>query len=343
MANAPPSSAKRRPMTSSTSRKTRRRGEFALIAELFAPLAAREAALGLTDDAALLVPRKGRDYVVTADAVVEGVHFFKSDPADAVAKKALRVNLSDLAAKGAEPVGYLMALSLPARIDHRWLTAFARGLAADQKRFAIPLLGGDTTRTQGPLSIAITAIGTVPKGKMVKRSGARAGDLVFVSGTIGDAGAGLECLRKKAKGRDARNLVARYRLPEPRLPLGARLRGIASAAIDVSDGLLADLGHIAETSKVRIAVEALRIPRSASSRRLWGDSDKAVSRASTSGDDYEIAFACRPQNAARARAAAHKAGVTITEIGVVTRGKGVALVDARGKVRSVSRGGYTHF
>jgi thiamine-monophosphate kinase len=331
-------------MTSSTSRRPKRPGEFALIAELFAPLARAPGALGLTDDAALLKPPKGRDHVVTTDAVVEGVHFLKSDPADSIARKALRVNLSDLAAKGAEPVGYLLALSLPDRIDHRWLKSFARGLARDQKTFGISLLGGDTTRTPGPLSIAITAIGSVPKGRMIKRRGARPGDLVFVSGTIGDAGAGLECLtRRRVSGKSARHLIGRYRLPEPRLALGKKLAGVASAAIDVSDGLVADLGHIAETSKVRIVVDPLVIPLSGALRALRGDNDQAVIRAATSGDDYELAFTCRRADANKVLAIARAAGVPVTECGFVTRGKGVVLIDNRRKPRTLSRGGYTHF
>ena len=330
-------------MTSSISRTRKRPGEFALIAELFAPLARAKGALGLMDDAALLEPPRGHDLVVTTDAIVEGVHFRKSDPPDAIAAKALRVNLSDLAAKGAEPVGYLMALSLPDRVGLAWLKAFARGLARDQKRFGISLLGGDTTRTPGPLSIAITAIGMVPRGGLIRRGGARPGDLVFVSGTIGDAGGGLECLKKRRSGKAARTLAARYRLPEPRLALGRRLVGIASATIDVSDGLVADLGHIAETSQVRIAVDASRIPLSRAFLASWGDSDAAVIRAATAGDDYEIAFTCARADADRIRKIARVAGVAVTECGVVIRGKGVVLVDSKGRPHVLSRAGYTHF
>ena len=281
---------------------------------------------------------------MTTDAIVEGVHFLKDDPADSIARKALRVNLSDLAAKGAEPVGYLMALSLPDRIGHAWLKAFARGLARDQKSFGISLLGGDTTRTPGPLSIAITAIGSVPKGRMIERRGARPGDLVFVSGTIGDAGAGLECLkRRKMSGRNARQLSVRYRLPEPRLALGKSLTGLANAAIDVSDGLLADLGHIAQTSKVGIAVDTLRIPLSRALRSVWGDTDAAVIRAATAGDDYEIAFTCARADAEKVRAIGRAVGVAVTECGAVMRGKGVLLIDSKGSAHAPSRGGYTHF
>src|ERR1051325_6240577 len=212
-----------------------RPGEFALIAQLFAPLAIAPGAFGLTDDAALVTPPPGCDLVVTADALVEGVHFLTDDPPDSIAKKALRVNLSDLAAKGAAPMGYLLVLSLPSRVDMTWLRPFAAGLAEDQQSFGPSLLGGDTTSTPGPLTIAITAFGQVPTGSMIRRAGAKAGDLVFVSGTIGDGGAGLACLKGECAslGSDEREyLIRRYRLPEPRLKLGQALRGVASAALD---------------------------------------------------------------------------------------------------------------
>jgi thiamine-monophosphate kinase len=236
-------------MTSSSSDKP---GEFELIGRLFAPLAVgAPGAFGLTDDAAVIVPPAGEELVVTTDALVEGVHFLRGDPASSIAKKSLRVNLSDLAAKGAKPISYLLALSLPDWPDLAWVEAFARGLGEDQHEFGISLIGGDTTRTPGPLTLAITALGSVPRGTMIRRAGAAVGDLVFVSGTIGDAGGGLAILKGdgasiSAVARDA--LIARYREPSPRLSLG--LRGLASAALDVSDGLLADLGHIADMSKV---------------------------------------------------------------------------------------------
>jgi thiamine-monophosphate kinase len=305
-------------MTNSSSRP----GEFELIAELFAPLAKSPGAFGLTDDAATLAPPRGHELVVTADMLVAGVHFLADDPADLIARKALRVNLSDLAAKGATPIGYLLALSLPKTISHSWLENFARGLARDQREFAIGLLGGDTTATPGPLTIAITAMGSVPKGRMLRRKGAGPGDRVFVSGTIGDAGAGLALLKKKRVSPKA--LIARYRLPTPRLALGAALRGVASAALDVSDGLLADLGHIAQVSKVRIVVEAGRVPVSRGIDPV---------AAAIAGDDYEIAFT--------ARRAVRLAGVT--EIGRVEAGEGVVLLDGAGREIAVSRKGYTHF
>jgi len=315
-----------------------RPSEFALIAELFAPLATTSGAFGLSDDAAIVPLRAGHDLIVTTDALVEGVHFLACDPPDAIARKALRVNLSDLAAKSAEPAGYLLSLSLPQRIDRAWLEDFARGLGEDQKAFAVPLLGGDTTATPGPLSLTITAMGHVPEGAMIRRSGAKLGDGVYVSGTIGDAGGGLAVLQN---GSGPAELIERYRLPSPRLALGRALRGVAGAAIDVSDGLLADLGHIADVSRVRIAVEAARIPRSAALRALWGDTVDAIVRAATAGDDYEIAFTAAREE--RVMEAAGRAGIPVIRIGRVEEGAGLVLHDAQGREIAVARAGFTHF
>jgi thiamine-monophosphate kinase len=320
-----------------------RPSEFALIAQLFAPLAEAPGAFGLTDDVALLPARAGHDLVVTTDALVEGVHFLAGDPPDSIAKKALRTNLSDLAAKGAEPAGYLLALSLPARIGMTWLEDFARGLGEDQKTFAVPLLGGDTTATPGPLTMAITAMGYVPAGAMIRRAGARAGDGVYVSGTIGDAGGGLALL--KGEGADisghAGQLIERYRLPTPRLALGLALRGVASAALDVSDGLIADLSHIADVSRVRIIVEAGWIPRSPALRALWGDTAEAIVRAATAGDDYEIAFTASSEE--KVIEAAKLGGVAVARIGRVEEGSGVALLDSKDREIAVAHAGFTHF
>jgi thiamine-monophosphate kinase len=329
-------------MTSSSSRP----GEFALIAELFAPLATARNAFGLKDDAATLPMRAGQEIVVTTDTLVAGVHFLESDPPDTIARKALRVNLSDLAAKGAKPFGYLLALSLPSAIDMKWLRTFAGGLARDQAHFTVSLLGGDTTATPGPLSITITAFGHVPKGTMLHRDGAKPGDMVFVSGTIGDAGGGLAVQRgdsTKWSRSICDHLLHRYRVPEPRTTLGPLLRGIATAALDVSDGLLADLGHIAGTSGVRIVVDSLAIPRAAALRAFWGESDDAILRAATSGDDYEIAFTIPPTREKKVMAAVARSGVPVSRIGHVERGQGVVLRDPAGKPIPASAKGWTHF
>jgi thiamine-monophosphate kinase len=312
-----------------------RLSEFELIKQLFAPLATSPAALKLQDDVALLKPGAGR--VVTTDTIIEGVDFFATDPPETIAQKALRVNLSDLAAKGAKPEAYLLTLALPKRITTAWLRAFARGLRKDQRKFAIALVGGDLSGTPGPLMITVTAFGAAAKGRAILRGGARRGDLVFVSGTIGDSGGGLAAL--KARKREA-FLIQRYRVPEPRVALGEKLRGIASAALDVSDGLLADLGHIAEVSEVHIAVDAARVPLSPALRRLWkGD----VVRAATAGDDYEIAFTAPRAKRARVLAAAKAARTKVSEIGFVMSGRGVALLGADGKPLPIRKKGWEHF
>ena len=320
-------------MTNSNSRP----GEFELIAKLFAPLAG-EGAFGLKDDAAVIAPSAGCELVVTTDTIIEGVDFFANDPADTVAKKALRVNLSDLAAKGARPLAYLLTLALPEKIGMDWLENFARGLKEDQEEFGITLLGGDTSATPGPLSISVTAFGEVPIGKMIRRNGARPGDLVYVTGTIGDSGGGLSIL--KGAG-DAPELVACYRVPQPRTRLGVLLCGLASAALDVSDGLLADLGHIAQVSKVRLIIEAENIPLSSALKSQWGDN--ACVRAVTCGDDYEIAFASPAEKQGEILAAAQRAGIAVTCIGRVEAGEGVALVDGKGREIPVPSPGYRHF
>jgi thiamine-monophosphate kinase len=318
-----------------------------MIAKLFAPLAANHpGAFALTDDAATLSVPSGQDLVVTKDMLVEGVHFLRDDPPDLIARKSLRVNLSDLAAKGAQPKSYLLGLSAANWIGDEWLARFAAGLGEDQKRFAVTLIGGDTTATPGPLTISITAFGTVPTGRMIRRKGARPRDAVFVSGTIGDAGAALAVLKGEGVGLsdfDRSALISRYQLPEPRVALGQLLLGIASSALDVSDGLLADLDHIAKVSEVRIAVEASKVPVSAATRALWGQSQETVVRAATSGDDYEIAFTAPASARRRIEEVSQTSGVAISEIGRVEAGSGIRLLDGRGKPIVVPRAGFTHF
>jgi len=330
---------------SSNSDPPRRLGEFALIAKLFAPLAKSAGAFGLLDDVATVSVPEGRELVAKVDAIVEGVHFLREDPADLVAKKALRVNLSDLAAKGASPLGYLLSLSIAPWCNDDWLARFAAGLAEDQAQFAISLLGGDTTATPGALTLSVTALGTIEAGRTIRRAGAKVGDLVFVSGTIGDAGAGLALL----KGHpgllslpECERLTGRYRLPEPRLALGQRLVGLASASLDVSDGLIADLGHIAEVSHVRISIDAARVPLSSACAKLWGPD--AVQRAVTAGDDYEIAFTA-PENArGQILRAGEVTGTEVHEIGRVEAGEeGVVLLDQMGKPIPIAQPGFAHF
>jgi thiamine-monophosphate kinase len=317
--------------------------EFRIIADIFAPLATSAGAFGLTDDAAAIAPRPGFDLVVTTDQLAEGTDFFAFDPADGVAQKSLRVNLSDLAAKGAVPEFYLLGLSLPHSMTMEWLGVFAAGLARDQQQFGVSLLGGDTSGGEGPLSITVTAFGFAPQGKMLRRSGARPGDGVYVTGQIGDSGGGLAIFKRETHALDEAqrdHLIGRYRLPQPPVIFGPKLRDLASASVDVSDGLLADLGHIASASGVGIVVEAEAIPRSTALCAFWGDGIEAIVRAATAGDDYQIAFTADPAREAEIIAAA--GDVTLTRIGKVIAGQGVELRH-EGQSVTVARSGYQHF
>ena len=316
-------------------------GEFDLIERMLRPLTrGYPGALNLTDDAALVRVPAGRELVVAKDAMVADVHFLADDPPDLVGGKLLRVNLSDLAAMGADPLGYLLVIARSPDVTDEWLQSFASGLLADQNRFGCHLLGGDTVSTPGPLTLSLTILGTVPEGSALLRSGAKAGDDVWVSGCLGDAALGLRVLRGLAVTEDeALALVDRYRTPRPRLALGTALRGIASAAIDVSDGLVADLGHICETSGVGATLDASLVPLSPAGRRR-------ARRARGGADRWR-----------RLRAAVHGAsgasgrgggvsppgGVSVTRIGTVRPGPGLDVVDAAGQPVPIDRTGWTHF
>ncbi len=321
--------------------------EFGLIARLFAPLTQGDPnTFNLQDDAAIVPARPGYDLVVTKDAMVAGVHFLPDDPADAIAKKLLRVNLSDLAAKGAEPYGYLLATAFPRDVSMDWLDLFAAGLKADQAQYGIHLLGGDTVATDGPLTLSLTALGHVPQGTMALRRGAKPGDRIFVTGTIGDALLGLRVLRGhySALGGASRDfLIRRYRLPEPRTNLGPRLRGLAHAMIDVSDGLVADLGHIVETSGVAARIELQRIPLSEAARAVLALESGVLPELLSGGDDYELLFAAPPSQEAAIRAAAAAAGVPLAAIGTIEAGQGVSVLDKEGKALTLDRKGFSHF
>jgi thiamine-monophosphate kinase len=320
--------------------------EFRIIAEIFTPLAVSPGAFGLKDDAALIAARPGFELVVTTDQVAEGTDFFKHDPAESVGRKALLVNLSDLAAKGAGPKYYLLNIAVPEGMTLEWLKAFAGGLKIVQDRYGLSLIGGDTSRTEGPLAIAITAFGFVPQGGMIRRSGARAGDAVYVTGTIGDSGGGLAIFQREKHAlseeqRDA--LIGRYRIPAPPVDFGAvALPKFAHASVDVSDGLIADLGHVADASAIRITLDSGAIPRSAALRAFWGDGIEAIVRAATAGDDYQIAFTADPAREQEVMAAAQEAAIAVTRIGSVEGGQGVILRHD-GEVVPVPKAGYRHF
>ena len=330
------------------SRPGTRPGEFETIARLFRPLAeGAPEARALADDVAVLPPRPGFDLVVTQDAMVEGVHFLPDDPLDTVAKKLLRVNLSDLAAKGAEPYGYLLTTAWSPRCGWAEREAFARGLAEDQARYGIRLFGGDTVATPGPLTLSLTALGFAPHGRALSRSGARPGEVVLVTGTIGDGCLGLRALSGgigdlEPEHRQA--LAGRYRLPEPRTTLAGLLREHATASADISDGLVADAGHIAEVSGVGIVLDLERTPLSRAAQ-AWlgrqGDQPAALAELASGGDDYEVVFTASPERLEALQHAAAGSGTALTVVGRVVEGGGV---EARfqGAPLAVGSGGWRH-
>jgi len=321
-----------------------------LIATWFRPIATHPGAFDLTDDAAAITPPPGCDLVLKTDGVVSGVHFFADDPADAVARKALRINLSDLAAKGAEPLGFLMAIGLPSGLAPDWLAEFARGLGEDAAHYRCPLLGGDTDRSPGAITVYIMALGTVPHGSMVRRRGARPGDVIVVTGTIGDAALGLKLRRDGAAaarfGLDdaaAAHLRARYRLPEPRTAVAAALRRHATAAMDVSDGLAGDLAKLARVSGVAAEVAVADVPLSAAARRAVAAVPALVETVLTGGDDFEVLATVPKERLADLCGEAEAAGVAVTPIGVVAAGHGTRLRDASGRALTFARPSYSHF
>lgn len=325
-------------------------GEFDMINKYLEPLTHRAAgAANLSDDAAVLPTRDGYDLVVTMDTLISGVHFLEFTPPHFVAAKTLRVNLSDLAAMGAIPAYYTLSLSLPKDTDENWLEAFSQALGLDQDLYGITLVGGDTVATPGPLSLSIAAFGWVEQGRQLTRSGARAGDLVYVSGPVGDAWLGLSVVRggyPDLPTSSLDHLTERYHRPQPRLDLGRRLQGLASAAIDISDGLVQDLGHICETSQVRAVIQAADVPLSRPARTL-ADEDRALIPALLSGgDDYELLFTVPSQHQTTVSSLATELNLPLTIIGVIEdgpEGPGVSVLDEGGNKMPMANPGYQHF
>jgi thiamine-monophosphate kinase len=321
-----------------------------LIATWFRPIATHPGAFDLSDDAAAIAPPPGCDLVLKTDGVVSGVHFFRDDPADAVARKALRINLSDLAAKGAEPLGFLMSIGLPAGLPPDWLAEFARGLGEDAAHYRCPLLGGDTDRSPGAITVYVMALGTVPHGGMVRRRGARPGDLIVVTGTIGDAALGLKLrLDGGAAARfgldddDAAHLRSRYQLPEPRTAVAAALRRHATAAMDVSDGLAGDLAKLARVSGVAAEVAVPDVPLSQAARRAVAAGPALLETVLTGGDDFEVLATVPKERLADLCGEARAASIAVTPIGVVAAGQGTRFRDASGRTLTFARPSYSHF
>jgi thiamine-monophosphate kinase len=329
--------------------KSTESAEDRLITRYFRPLATAPGAFGLIDDAAALTPPPGCDLVLTTDGVIAGVHFFPDDPPAMVGRKALRMNLSDLAAKGARPLGFLLSVALPEGFGEAWLGAFAAALADDAAHYGCPLYGGDTDHTPGPISVSIFAFGAVPQGKMVHRSTARPGDRIVVTGTIGDAAIGLQLRRERTLARRwglseaaAAQLENRYLLPQPRNALAGAVLQYASAAIDVSDGLVGDLGKLCRASSVAADIDVATVPLSDAARAAIAAEPALLETALTGGDDYEIVLTLAPEKLDGFRTAAAAAGVAVTEIGGVQAGEGTRFLH-EGKALTFTRASYSHF
>lgn len=324
-------------------------GEFDLIARYLAPLATHPGARGLVDDVAVL---SGADLaaglVLNTDTVVSGVHFLADDDPAVVAERVLRVNLSDLAAKGARPIGYLLSLALTPAEDEAWIAAFTQGLRQNQQEFAWSLLGGDTVRTPGALTLTVTALGEAPPGLGPVRAGAKAGDDIWVSGSIGDGALGLAVCQGQAPAIGAALAAAaeaRFRLPQPRVALGRALAmtGLLTASADVSDGLVADLAHIAEASGLRAIIDGPLVPLSSAGRAAAAADPAWFVRLITGGDDYELLLTAPPAGRAAFINAAKECGTDLTRIGTMEAGSGVTVKGRDGAPLALGQGGYRHF
>ena len=308
--------------------------EFDRIAEFFAPLAG-EAGLDLKDDAAVLTPPPGRQLVLTVDQMLQGVHFLTEDDPAMIARKLLRRNLSDLAAMGAVPLGYLLTTALPPNLPEGWLAGFAAGLGSDQQEFGITLMGGDSSSARTDIALSATLIGHVAPGQALRRNGAKAGDEIWVTGTIGDAALGLEA-RLGLRADPTGVLTRRSLLPEPRT--GLSLAGIVNAAIDISDGLMQDLGHICRESGLSAMVQAALVPISP---EAMAQGPEVLELRLTGGDDYELILAVPPEKTEALRAAC--TGLKITKIGVFKAGEGVELYGDSSAPLNLASSGWKHF
>jgi len=322
-------------------------GEFDLIDRFFRPLSrAAPGAFALRNDGALLHTPAGARVVVTKDMMVAGVHYPEGEEPFVLARRLLRVNLSDLAAMGANATSYALGLALPADIADTWVEAFAGGLALDQAHFGVVLIGGDTVATTGPAVLSLSAFGTVTGDACLTRAGAGVGDDIYVSGAVGDATLGLRAVQgglAALSPEDRAALAERFRLPEPRLALGAALVGLATCAIDVSDGLVADLGHLCTESGVAARIEAEAVPLSEPARHALAAGEAAVADLVTGGDDYELLFCAPPSARGNIDALGHRLALALTRIGTIERGEGVTVADADDRPLALKRAGYRHF
>lgn len=318
--------------------------EFAWIAALRPLTRGDPRALDLRDDAAVIPARPGFDLVISKDAMVEGVHFLVGEAPDIIARRLLRTALSDLAAKAAEPFGYFLMTAWPSDRDQAWRDDFKQGLARDGEGFGVALLGGDTVSTPGPFTVSATVLGWTPRGRAVLRSGARAGDLIVVCGAIGDGALGLRAARGEIV--DPGGVLAnRYRLPEPLISLGQALLDHAHAAADVSDGLIADAGHIADASGLGLSIQLDQLPLSTGGR-AWLSAQRDQAAASlalaTGGDDYALVCAVTPADASALIAAVEAQGILAAIIGTFDATSGVRVSHAGAPI-PVEQPGWRHF
>lgn len=334
------------------------RGEFELIADVFGPLADNPSALNLGDDGAIVPTRVGMDLVVTTDAMVEGRHFAADFPPGLLAQKLLRSNLSDLAAMGADPSAYTLTVALPTPPPEDWIEKFAQGLGQDQDRYGLALIGGDTVAATGDHDkwFSVTMFGHVETGEALRRNGARAGDAIYVSGTIGDAMIGFDIgdgkLGQETLGGgqlaaldadSAGFLKNRFLLPSPRVKLGQRLHGLATATVDISDGLVADLGHICEQSGVGAKILADNVPLSDAAAKALALDPNIAHRRLTWGEDYELVFTANPSVHEAIDQLSQRLGAGITQIGKITEDQHIRVMDQSGQAISFESAGYQHF
>jgi len=338
-------------MVDGVERGKKRPGEFEIIARYFAPLATDTGALGLKDDAAVLMVTEGHELVVTCDTIVEGVHFLKNDPPDSVGHKALAVNLSDLTAKGSRGYAYLLSLALPPEVSADWLEGFASGLREIQDETGVSLVGGDTTASPGPLTITITALGLVPQEQAVMRLGAKPGDQLYVSGTIGDACLGLRLLREPALAEswglaeeDVAFLVNAYRRPGPNNDLAILVRNFAQAAIDVSDGLVGDIEKLCQVSHVGARIESAYVPFSPAAAKALQREPDLLPVLITAGDDYGVVVAVSERSAPDFESEAEAKGAAFTRVGnLVAPEEEVTAVGPEGHPLALKHKGFRHF
>lgn len=323
--------------------------EFDFITKYLAGLAGPEG-LDLLDDAALWTPPAGLSAVISTDTLVEGVHFPDGKFDSELAQKLIRVNISDIVAKGADPIGYSLSLTINENVSEMALESFCAGLASDQDEYGLKLWGGDTTQTSGPNVLTITIFGTVPSGAMVKRSGAQVGDVLCVTGCIGDSYLGLKTLLKQIEigviETDIAHWLQAYHVPRPAFKLRRGIRTLATAALDVSDGLIADAQHLSKASNVAVIINLNEIPVSPSTQ-TWLDGQPnritALKSLATGGDDYQVLAAMNPSKFDELRHISVTCGVRLTKVGRIEQGNGIRIKDKNGEQIAVERHGYTHF